>query len=145
MFDRVSVESSCNSYPLFSFAVSAVGTRIGRRTSSRRATSDAGGAWLSEAGESGQLAEQEREKEKHESRTSSFFRHFFFLFFFFCFFRDNPLIIERCPRIPDYIFLRIEECTEDSIASRIRTPLDVEKTKEWKKKYHPTLRLLSRF
>lgn len=87
MLDPVSVESSCyNSYPLFSFAVSAVGTRIGRRTSSRRATSDAGGARLSEAGESDQLTERGREKEKHEFHEHrAFFATFSFSFFFFFF------------------------------------------------------------
>ncbi|XP_026294992.1 uncharacterized protein LOC726230 isoform X2 [Apis mellifera] len=69
--------------------VSAVGTRIGRRTSSRRATSDAGGARLSEAGESDQLTERGREKEKHEFHEHrAFFATFSFSFFFFFFFRD---------------------------------------------------------
>lgn len=126
MFDRVSVESSCNSYPLFSFAVSAVGTRIGRRTSSRRATSDAGGAWLSEAGESGQLTEQEREKEKHESRTSSFSPLFFF---FLCFFRDTVAIpwnvTLRYSRL--YFFESKKAFFEDSDASSPRLEKIVEK------------------
>lgn len=59
----MSAGSTCNRYPVIFLSVSAVGTGIGRRTSSRRATSDAGGARLSEAGESGQLTEQERQRE----------------------------------------------------------------------------------
>ncbi|XP_012346636.1 uncharacterized protein LOC100866700 isoform X1 [Apis florea] len=63
--------------------VSAVGTRIGRRTSSRRATSDAGGAWLSEAGESGQLTDYKKERKRNTSHEHRAFRHFFF--YYFCF------------------------------------------------------------
>ena len=156
MLDPVSVESSCyNSYPLFSFAVSAVGTRIGRRTSSRRATSDAGGARLSEAGESDQLTERGREKEKHEFHEHrAFFATFSFSFFFFFFFRD--IRFDNRTSFPSYFpiiillyFLRIEGRVEDS-TRRIRMPLLLvhggknrwkNKGKWMEKKYHPTLRI----
>lgn len=94
----MSAGSTCNRYPVIFLSVSAVGTGIGRRTSSRRATSDAGGARLSEAGESGQLTEQERQKEKHESETSSSA----IFFCFYSFYRDS----QTSSRIPGYSFDR---------------------------------------
>lgn len=94
----MSAGSTCNRYPVIFLSVSAVGTGIGRRTSSRRATSDAGGARLSKAGESGQLTEQERQKEKHESETSSSA----IFFSFYSFYRDS----RTSSRIPGYSFDR---------------------------------------